>query len=194
MGFSAWKNALARFAKHKSSDTPREAVTKVHNVRTVNIAAAMCTKVKEQQLRRQRTLLKHLSSLRYLCQQGITTRSHKDGEGSYLMQLLRMWSEHDSDLKERLREGKYLSYQIINDQLKLMADAVLRQLLSEIRDAKFFSVIADEATDVACKEHLSIVIRWVSCEYEIHEEPVGLVQLPKTDSATIYEALKDVSL
>ena len=69
-----------------------------------------------------------------------------------------MWSEHESDLKEWLREGKYLSHQIINEQLKLMADAVLRQLLSEIKDAKFFSVIADEATDFACKEQPSIVI------------------------------------
>lgn len=93
-----------------------------------------------------------------------------------------------------LREGKYLSHQVINKQVKLMANAVLRQLLSEIRDIQFFSVIVHEATDVACNEQLSIMIQRVSCDYEIHKEPVGLVQLPKTDPATIFEALKDVLL
>ena len=78
--------------------------------------------------------------------------------------------------------------------LLLVANAVLRQLLSEIRDIQFFSVIVDEATDVACNEQLSIMIQRVSCDYEIHKEPVGLVQLPKTDPATIFEALKDVLL
>ena len=35
-GFSGWKNALTRFAKHESSDTHREAVTQLHNISTVN--------------------------------------------------------------------------------------------------------------------------------------------------------------
>ena len=37
---------------------------------------------------------------------------------------------------------------------------MLRHLLSEIRDVKFFSVIADKATIVGIKEQLSIVIHW----------------------------------
>ena len=35
---------------------------------------------------------------------------------------------------------------------------------------------------------------WVSKDYEIFEEPIGLVQMSKTDAATIFAALKDVLL
>ena len=76
MGFSAWKNALAWFVKHHASDTHKEAVAKLHRVATVNIAAALNSKAKEQQLKRQQMLLKHLFSLHYLCRQGLAIWGH----------------------------------------------------------------------------------------------------------------------
>lgn len=47
---------------------------------------------------------------------------------------------------------------------------------------------------MTCNEQMCVVIRWVSQHCEIFEEPIGLVQLPKTDAATIFGALKDVLL
>ena len=44
---------------------------------------------------------------------------------------------HDADMKEWQKEGNYLSHQIINEQIKLLADQVLHHL-SEIRGAKFY--------------------------------------------------------
>ena len=41
---------------------------------------------------------------------------------------------------------------------------------------------------------MCVSFRWVSKEYEIFEEPIGLVKLTKTDAATIFAALKDVLL
>ena len=38
---------------------------------------------------------------------------------------------------------------------------------------------------------LRIVMRWVDEDYEIHEEPL-LIQVPKTDSETLTNAIKDV--
>ena len=75
---------------------------------------------------------------------------------------------------------------------KIISDYVLLQILSEIKSSMFFAIQADEATDVACNEQMCVSVRWVNKEYEIFEEPIGLVQLTKTDSATIFKALKDV--
>ena len=36
---------------------------------------------------------------------------------------------------------------------------IIDQISGEIRESKYFSVIADEATDVSNKENLSLVIR-----------------------------------
>ena len=41
---------------------------------------------------------------------------------------------------------------------------------------------------------MCVSFRWVSKEYEIFEEPIGLVKLTKTDAATIFATLKDVLL
>ena len=50
-----------------------------------------------------------------------------------LIQLLKLRAEDDSRLKGWLSERKYLSPTIVNEQIQLMADFVLRQILSEIK-------------------------------------------------------------
>lgn len=49
------------------------------------------------------------------------------------MQLLFLRSEGDPDLSLWLRDKKYLSPDILNEQIRLMAESVLRGLLSDIR-------------------------------------------------------------
>ena len=149
-------------------------------------------KMEEQQLQRQHMLQKYQSSVRYLAQQGLAFRGYEEKEGN-MMQLLQMWSLHDADIKHWLRDGKYL-FHIINEQIKLMGDHVLRVMLSEIRSCMFFAIQVVEATDVASNEQMCVSVRWVSKEYEIFEEPIGLVKLTKTGAATIFAALEDVLL
>lgn len=50
----------------------------------------------------------------------------------------------------------------------------------------WYALIADEATDVANHEQLNLSIRWVSDDYEISEDPVGLYVLPNTKAETLY--------
>ena len=76
-------------------------------------------------------LQKHLSSVRYLARQGLALRGHEESEGN-MLQLLQMWSVHDSDVKEWLRDGKYLSHDIVNEEIKLMSDHVVAILYAPI--------------------------------------------------------------
>ena len=52
--------------------------------------------------------------------------------------------------------------------------------------------IADEATDISNKEQMCMVNRWLDNMYDINEDPIGLIQLPKTGANTLTSALKDV--
>ena len=72
-----------------------------------------------------------------------------------------------------------------------MGLSLLRKLLSDIRCAEFFSLIADEATDVSNKEQMTVCIRWVDEDFSIHEDAVELIHLPKTDANTLTCSLKD---
>ena len=76
-------------------------------------------------------LIKQLSALKYLLRQGLAIRGHDNKEGN-LTQLLKLRGEDDPQLQMWLSDGRYLSPVIVNEQIKLMSDNVLRGLLSEI--------------------------------------------------------------
>ena len=40
-----------------------------------------------------------------------------------------------------------------------MGQTILKEIIANVRDASWYSLIADEATDVSCTEQLSITIR-----------------------------------
>ena len=81
---------------------------------------------------------------------------------------------------------------IIHEQMGLMANQVLRHILGEIREASIFALLADEASDVSLKDQLCIRIRWVDDNFMIHEAPLELINVPKTDSDTLSLLIKDV--
>ena len=72
----------------------------------------------------------------------------------------------------------------------LMSLSVLRRILDEIRSATYFSIIADEASDISNKEQLSICICWVDKDFQIHEDPLEMIQVPETSALTLTNAIK----
>ena len=120
-------------------------------------------------------------------------RGHDDSEGN-LLQLLKLRCADDKDIEIWLRKGKYISPMVVNKQLKMMADSLLCSLLAEIRSSPWFAVQADEAIDVSIHEQMCVTIRWVTHKYEINKDPIGMIQLLKTDALTLSSVLKDVSI
>ena len=68
-----------------------------------------------------------------------------------------------------------------------MADFVLRALLSDM-----ILYMADEATDIKFNKQMGVAIRWVDEVYEVHEGPLGLLQVTRTDARTLTTAMTDV--
>ena len=69
---------------------------------------------------------------------------------------------------------------------------MLRQVLNGIKSSKWYSVIGDETRDISNSEQLSITIRWVDKDYSIHEDFIGMFQVPKTNAETLSMAIEDV--
>ena len=112
---------------------------------------------------RRKALLAQLSSLRFILQQGLAIRGHGTDIQGNLQQLLRMMA---GDSNAWLRE-KYMSTEIVNEQVTLMGQSVLRMLLTNIKKATpcWYAVIADEVTDVANREQFNLSLRWVNDKY-----------------------------
>lgn len=80
---------------------------------------------------------------------------------------------------------------IQNDIITCCGDHLREKILSDVRQAKYFSVLADEVADVSNTEQLSLVLRFVDESNEIREEFVDF--LPCT-GGTSGQALADMIL
>ncbi len=61
----------------------------------------------------------------------------------------------------------------MNEQIKIIANKVLRSPLNGIQPQCLFSLLADETRDVSNREQLIICTRWVSDTYEVVHEDCG---------------------
>ena len=87
---------------------------------------------------------------------------------------------------------KYMHGDIQNELLEIMALEVLRDLLDEIRQSKFFSYMCDETSDLSNLEQLVVCIRWIDEWFEAHEDFIGLVQVASTTSDSLLSISTDV--
>ena len=127
--------------------------------------------------------MKLLSCIRYLARQGLPLQGHHEDPESFegnLYQLLLLQAQDCLQMKTWLCRREYISPEIVNELIKLMGQAVLRQVLAEIKSTMWFSLIADEASDSSHNEYMNISVRWVDSDFDVHEDALGLVQLPDT--------------
>ena len=75
-----------------------------------------------------------------------------------------------------------------------MGQNLLRTLLEKIQENNppWFSVIADEATDICNSAQLNLSIRWVNNKSEVFEDTVGLFRIPNTKAETLFMVIKDL--
>ena len=136
-------------------------------------------------------LLKVLESIKLLARQGLAIRGHSDEE-SNLVQVLRCSMADVEGLEAWINAGKYLSHEVTNEIVELMAHALLRNLLVDIRSAKFFALICDETQDISGLEQFTISFRWIDPNYEVQEDLIGLVLVDTTDAESLTGVIKDV--
>ena len=69
------------------------------------------------------------------------------------------------------------SYRIQNQILNILGNTVVQKIVHRVRDATYFTVIADEVTDSSNKEQLSLVLRYVSPDNnQIREDFVAFIE------------------
>ena len=65
-------------------------------------------------------------------------------------------------------------------------------MATELQHSPFLTVMADETTDSSNQEQVTLVVRRVTEEFEVHEEFLGLYHVGSIDAATLTAAIKDV--
>ncbi|KAM3843293.1 52 kDa repressor of the inhibitor of the protein kinase-like [Diretmus argenteus] len=209
-GFTDWKNAVGEkrgiLPKHSLSITHQKATEMAENYTSIvegkkkDISSRISAHYEEKVRRNHQTLLSILDVIVCLGQRNIAFRGRWDSEGGNetgnFHHFIDWKAEFDSTLKRHLqtapKNAMYLSPRTQNELIQCCADDIRETLLTKVKEAKFFSVLADESMDISGTEQMSICIRYVSDKdksTEIREDFLGFCPLPKQDAATISEAI-----
>ena len=209
IGFQDWKNAKGS----KRGALPGHEATEAHKTAAIKALSFLdiasghssdiqssLSKAYEDQVKKNRAiLLSIIDVVIALGQRNVALRGHgwdkathrEDGNFDF---FLHWKSEFDPSLKEHLKKhASYTSPQIQNEIIALAGAEIRDCILNNIRSAGWCSVMADESTDVATCEQMSICLRFVdqssSAHPEVREEFVGFVKMDSTDAASISEAI-----
>ena len=161
-GFTNFKKGPEKFRAHEKSRCHREAVSKYASFeRGTNVVQTLSDKKGKDMVQARDALLSVISSLWLLARQGMAIRGHEDFDSNF-MQLVMLRAGDNEALAgwmKRKDKFKFLSHEIQNEIIKMLAFEVLRQVIVDVKEAKLFSVIVDETSDITQREQMSICIR-----------------------------------
>ena len=122
----------------------------------------------------------------------------KNLDEGVLVDLCRLRIEAgDSQLKHHFEHGpKNASYRspIIQNEIIDLCGAIIReQIITRVKEACAYSILADETADISGKEQLSIGLRFFDEKAnKIKEEFLGFVELEGLDARSIAKAIDDL--
>lgn len=200
--FTNWKDAVEAFNRHQTTEYHKFSVIKSQNIQLIEqqkqipvalqIDQSVLVRIEENRKR-----ISPIIDTILLCgRQGISLRGHRDAgpitssedpvenDGNFRSILRSKLRSGDEALKSHLetmsKTGMYLSPVIQNEIIGICGAIIQNKIVKKIKSAKFFSVLADETTDIAGIEQFSLCLRFFDCEsFKVQETFLKFV--PVTD-------------
>lgn len=198
-GYSDWGNLVRALTMHENSVCHRNAFRawkeldiRLKQKKTIDAEYQRIIDLEIQHwrgvLKRILSIIKLLSS-QCLAFRGKTEHLFLPNNGNFL-KLVELLAEFDPVMEEHVRRIQresdkwsvtYLSNNIQDELINLMGNKVLNKIIELIKQAKYFSIIADCTPDVSHVEQLSLTIRIVNFDsiqksYEIEEFFIGFFE------------------
>uniref|UniRef100_A0AAR2JDX2 HAT C-terminal dimerisation domain-containing protein n=1 Tax=Pygocentrus nattereri TaxID=42514 RepID=A0AAR2JDX2_PYGNA len=197
-GFTNWK-ALESFREHESSAIHKSSViswmsfkaTEVHGNVTELLQAANVSEI----VQRREYLHRVAAVTAFLGKQGIAFRGHKEGEESdnkgNFMECMQLLEEFDPFLQTYKPPScvTYLSPSSQNEMIQSTSEVITSVIVSEIKAAKMYSIMVDEARDHH-SEQLALCVRYVNSQDMVKERFLGFCKLKAFDANTITETIE----
>ena len=158
-GFTNWKKALELFKGHEISDCHKESTLKVVTVNH-DVGELLSQQHAKEKAQNRKCFLKLLSNVKFLGKQALAFRGHDDSRSNFI-QLIKLRGEDVPDMLNWLdkKTNKYTSGTMQNEMLKVMAKNILRKILEPLRNAKFYSLMVDETSDLSNLEQVVFCFR-----------------------------------
>lgn len=181
--FSNWHCAVEKFNNHQKTNYHITATLKVNEFLFVfeNKQDSITVKLDSQlklEIEQNRQILRPIIETILLCgRQGIALRGHVDNdpidfsslflsnnEGNFRVILKYGLINGNNDFKKKFenlpKNAMYISPEIQNEIINTINSLVVKKLVTKKNQAKCFTILADETTDIAGIEQFSMCIRY----------------------------------
>lgn len=189
-GFTNWRKAKEKFAKHENSEGHKNAVYQYSNLQSTSVRDQISTQTRKQQEVARRCLKIIFQASKFLLRQGLPFRGHSEKEGNFYQYLVSREEDNEEFTTWMKRNTTYTSPLLQNEMIELFGKAVQKTLSSAIPTTNY-AIIVDGTRDVAGVEQQSICVRYVDEHLRPTEVFLGLCTPPNTKGATIAEAVMD---
>lgn len=104
---------------------------------------------------------------------GIALRGHRDdataeddkNRGNFIALVKFRAASGDTILKDHIENGPknatYTSKNVQNELIAILGNQIRTHILEKVKAAQYYSILADEVTDISRKEQLALVVRYV---------------------------------
>ncbi|XP_071684895.1 uncharacterized protein [Lolium perenne] len=138
-----------------------------------------------------------LKCLRFLLQQGLAFRGHDESEDSLnrgnFLELLKWLANTFSEVDKVVLNNAPQKCKMIDPKIQkqLIASCAKEstKLMLEDLDGDYFTILADESSDVRQIEQLALCIRYVDKKGRVVERFLGIVEVEDTTSLTLKKAI-----
>ncbi|XP_065318664.1 uncharacterized protein LOC135926663 [Gordionus sp. m RMFG-2023] len=209
--YTRWKDALENFNYHQQNK---------YHLNSCEISDALKAISMNQKISISNVFNKKLNNyiidaIIWLGRQGLALRSHRvsagplklsssHNEGNFKELLKLLCNNNDNYIKlfeNSAKNATYLSSCIQNEIISICNKFILKEISTKVKASLFFSVLADETSDIGNIEQLSIAIKFIDMEsghYKMKELFVQFIDLHDTKSETIAKeilaSLQDLDL
>ncbi|KAJ6668573.1 hypothetical protein lerEdw1_012055 [Lerista edwardsae] len=218
-GFSQWKHS-DRIPAHENASRHRECFRRwKERERTVAANRGVIDRELQAQIETDRQrwrdiLTRILHCIKYLVTQNLGLQGHREtleldalyNAGNFLG-LLKLLAVFDPVIKEHLcyveshrGTASYLSHSIQDEFIHMMAYSVHQSLLTDIRKAKYYGLLFDTTPDLAHREQMSEVVRYVDVDFQkktvrVKEAFLGFILISQKDAESLdLKGLRDLFL
>jgi len=203
-----FRKALDELKDHDSRPTHRAAVTMAEDFLGVMrgeqepVNQQIDRALRERVAANRTRLLPIVKTIMLCARQNIPLRGHIDSStqvkadptsnhGNFWALLNFRVDAGDSDLAHHLatapKNAQYISAKIQNQLIVVLGDLIRDKILANVKESQFFTILADEVTDCANMEQMSLVLRYVHPQTSVTTE--DLVDFVECDDGVTGQAI-----
>ena len=181
-----WSKATELLTKHDASDWHKASLIASSLAEKGDIIQQMQQASREEIKKNRELLCMLITSLYFLTK-------HRLPHTTTLEDLIVLQIENGNALLGKHKEtgpgnATYLSKVSTAELLTSISFIIEKHVLDSLKMSEYFSVLADENTDISSQEEMSICGRWVEKD-NVVERFLGMIHIKKADAETIADSL-----